>query len=1462
MSIQLAYESHPEKAGDYRDELKRKALTFGIDSAELDYFDAPVLVRVVEGDMSGKEMARAARMYNQAFTQGLDAKAEGVSKGRLVSEDSINLLAEILEQYGSLREYLNTPGSKNFIQSLQDDGVLEANQMNRLTNKESKLLNEDGKRIVEQALRGRVIPDFDLLDAAPASLLQKIDRVIPALVKVQSRGGEWNITPKLNDALRQIVKMRAQGLSNLNQYFGTASLLAELEDKAKGDNTTKQLAYALQGMKPLEFKRAWDAYAKSATGTNKGQGLLPGVDTATPDSAMSEFKSDIDFSTADTKPIRGMKPKAVEISVAKLQRRAKNALPLKVVKSFSNLPQHIQDEANRRGNGYVEAANDGNAVYIVADNVSSRRRAVALWMHEQGVHTGLKELFGQDYRQALDEIYDKIKDFPELGEIAERYEYDLALRTDQLKAAEEYLANLAEKVSEGHALKGREIPLWRKIVQMVARWLREKMGVNLKIEDPEIAWIVNESIRATVHGEQQTDAAEGLYPAVAFALNDDVDLNQEVEVVDLSDVKPFKKISGPLSKAFVAKWSGAPLSIRVDENGSWDISLFDKNPMHPFWSGRTDQGHRERASRRRSLAALDRVLKGTVRVESFPNSDRTKKKKNVETIHRFYVPVSYGDQVRTMRIVAFEKDGMNPEIDGVEIYDVIEEDPRPAMPDEGSASGASGTSRRDQSRGNASVDLPSRKIKIRDMLKGVKDHKGKPYINDVSLSLAGGKPKSAPKSQMDIIAELRDSMNGQPLPQGGEAVIRTMTAKPSQIAEDIAKGNTGGIKNNINTGDMTVLQEVASLPHWIAKRFPAFDKIYRRQLTRMDERAAVLKESLEEVEDFFTDLSKEEHAELRDLIWEIDGEKLPGMNLDKFTPVQGEDGKDLYENGRIVLEMNPRYYRMFEAWLDKQPVSDKVKKALAALRESLDRDFLRAYDAMREMAEIDEDTIKAFRSNINHVHNYFPHKRYGAYYVQAVGDNYVGQTEDGKWAVFNAVGDIVSDEFKEKATATKHWYKNKSGAVYREHFDAPTKGAAARKAKGRMDELKSEYPGEVEWSTGKNERLPDELYEYPMDTNAMEQVVEAAADKIKDKDLAKEVKANLSEAISDTMKSRGWSAATIGRKGVPGHEKEDIQGIIYDYKAGLSGWLTKIQASRDFTQLLGEVNAKRHPKEYVYATNYIQNMLRNADKVDRAVGNIKAAAFLWYLGFNLKTAALNLTQNVIVGIPRLGMDVNGGGFKYVNAAWATLREQLTGRATGGKVKTLPEDEMKLLDDLYREDVITEGFLNEIRGRVQGVSVAAISNKVLKAAGMPMAIAERFNRASLALAAYRAARDGKVTNQKALSAFGAKPGDKLSYEAAKAYAEDVVRDSHFVYGKTNLPQPLRNSTLGRGANPAYTFRTFSHNILSIWNWMLREQGTEGKKGFHEVYGWHYGCRRIHSPAVLCHSHALVPMGYRG
>ena len=584
------------------------------------------------------------------------------------------------------------------------------------------------------------------------------------------------------------------------------------------------------------------------------------------------------------------------------------------------------------------------------------------------------------------------------------------------------------------------------------------------------------------------------------------------------------------------------------------------------------------------------------------------------------------------------------------------------------------------------------------------------------------------------------------------------------------------IRHLFKGDDLTMLQSIVQLPHWIAKQAPAFAKVYERQLRRMDERSAALKKSLETVPSMFGKdrLKAADMDSLRKLLWEHEGKEAKALEgVEKFLT------KETLATGRELIKVNPDFYSAYQGWLDGLHGTKAAKAAMLEIRKSLDADLVLAHNRMASMSEMSDDAIKEFRQSIGHVPNYFPHHRYGAYFVQAkVGSN----------------------------------------VVFRQHFDAFGEKAAMAKARKIVEKQRKNYP-DAEWSDGKNDRLPDEVLGAPIDSEAMEQIIRAATAKIGDKERAREINELLAEGVSDVLKARGWGSHGIQRKGIPGFETEDIARVLYDYKAGLNGWLTKMEAARDFSEALSNIDARQTPNLWKYTSQYVRDMLRNSDRVDRITGNIKTIAFAWYLGGSIKTALVNATQNLVVGVPRLQMDVMGGGREWLSGAQSALVD----RMTGNRGKGLTDEEARLVQELYGESVITDAFMEEVRGQLRGISGATLWNKFTKVLGLPMSEVERFNRASLALAAFRAARGGKL-KAKAREKYGVK--GKASYEQAKAFASDVVRDAHFVYGKSNMPEFMRSNTAGRAMSSMYTFRTFTHNMVAMWIWALKTQGKEG------------------------------------
>ena len=265
MSLDEVYRNHPDKAALYRDTLEANAADFGLTPEEISGFSQPVLVRVVDSSVkTPADFQRRVRLYNEPPTQAMEAKVEGVSKARLMSDESFRILSAGLEEHGgTLRQYMDKPGSRDFIASLLRDGVLDQAQVNRMIAPKTGLLTEDGKRLVEQVVRGRVFDDPEVLNQAPAEAVKKLDLSLPALAQLKARGDDWDIIPKLSDALQAYSRMKAQGFTSPDDYFAQGDMFQK--DKASADPETRALLHAIAQKKPTELRTDFEDLARAAT---------------------------------------------------------------------------------------------------------------------------------------------------------------------------------------------------------------------------------------------------------------------------------------------------------------------------------------------------------------------------------------------------------------------------------------------------------------------------------------------------------------------------------------------------------------------------------------------------------------------------------------------------------------------------------------------------------------------------------------------------------------------------------------------------------------------------------------------------------------------------------------------------------------------------------------------------------------------------------------------------------------------------------------------------------------------------------------------------------------------------------------------------------------------------------------------------------------------------------------------
>jgi len=1050
---------------------------------------------------------------------------------------------------------------------------------------------------------------------------------------------------------------------------------------------------------------------------------------------------------------------AVQSVADALGKRAANAADTRVVQSFEELPEHIR-ELYGEVSSRLEGVYDpaSGTVYLVADNLVSSARAAEVWMHENMVHHGINGLLGE--REKVRLLNQMWKSMGGMG-------------NPQIAAISKKYGLDPRSDTEGRAL----------IMEEVLASLAEKRAADKLSGQDQTYWrrFVDAVLRAW---HALADAVTGRTGSMKY---ENVDRLLAALDAFVFEGRPEGVEQGGLAPAMASKRSdpnnarfspdtGKKTDFVTLPDGSVDFAQFPATRLKDMRLLRAAPIRLERGVHSmeggQGLRHIEANHGDEIRAAGYGSVQEF-----VWDLVNGYNEIwegegksllllkNNGTDSRPAGFIELERNGSFYKVKNA--YPVDRNYPTTATRKQlWKSAPPSSIATGEQS---PSIPVSGHRNPFQDQTGNLQGQRGQSGKKNIQQGREEGKPLASLKTILDMTP-------GDP--KKAEAGLDEFERNPD-------------LKKLVPSGDLSLARRIFGLPHWIAKNYPEFSAIYERQLKRREERAAQLQKTLEQVPSLFGDktIRAEDMDDLKRLIWDNNGKQIRELKgVEKFRAVLDEEGNPelLGNTEREELEMNPEYLDGYRKWLDGQRASESAKKAMLEIRHALDESFLRSYNTLGAQ-QIDDSLLQEMRTRVGHIHNYFPMHRYGDYYLH-------GYTQDSA---------------------------GKNQTVYREHFDAATEGRALKQANRRMRELEKLYPG-TKWAWGKVEKFPEEWFGTPVKSEALQQIIDASIKRIDDKELAGKIEGVLSAAVADTIKMRGWGSHLIGRKAIPGFEREDISRVLHDYLSGQTGWLTKMEATKDFTTLLGEIKSTKKSGLWSYSVNYVEDMLRNSDKVDRIVGNMKAAAFLYFLGGNLKTAAVNLTQNIVVGVPMLHMDVKGPVVGYWKAALNTLGKQVFTRTKFSAGHGLSEDEASMLNELYMEDVTTEGYLRDIRGRI-GSRSSRMFGKAMRATGYFMEVAERFNRASLALAAYRAARDGRLTDaaQKHIGISG-----PATHAQAKSYAAALVKDAHYVYGKDNLPEPLRHSQAGRVLSPVYTFRAFSHNYISGLLYAIRSRGAAG------------------------------------
>lgn len=1084
---------------------------------------------------------------------------------------------------------------------------------------------------------------------------------------------------------------------------------------------------------------------------------------------------------------RAPSTEAVRRLADKMNSMAANAARVEIVENAGALPQNLRDAYASQADS-VEGLYDPttDTVWLVVENLESLERAAEVWLHENVVHHGLRSALAPAQRRLLlNQLWQIMGGMgnSSIHDIASRYGRDpRSNEAARLLIMEEALANLAERRARGMLRSTQEQSLWRRVVDAIVRaWngmvytltgRRGRMGRSQM--------------------ERLLDALQGHVMEGRPVAMPDAALEEGTD-----SAGAFASLSADQQEAARAAWMQLQKDMEAWGRQLDDIADGRGNKISGLTIGATPDVLQRLGAKPLPMEITRHNLTKVLTKHDIPLDTLRDLPKHLANPIMVFKSATMSNAY--VMLTEMERNGEN--LVAAIHFDV--DRGRTRVNDIASIHDRS--TRRDTGKTVPGWVWAKNQIAAGNLRYYDKTRSSRWFRERAGLQLSSVVNRESYRG-IKILTE-KDVVKPADHGRGGENTpLASLASRPSGLTESVASGiralrkvmgrgvsaDVEDILSNEEMGkliprhDLSLAERLFKLPHWVAKDHAGFAKVYDRQLRRVEERSAALKATLEQVPLLFDGdaskrLGQKEQEQLAAMIWKWDGKQIGPLNaIEKFNVV------DQTVNGRDVLELNPDYQKKFRAWLKEQPEPERVKQAFGQVREALDAAFLRAYNKMAAMSDLADTDLEIYRTEFGNIHNYFPHQRTGKYFVVA---------KVGKETVF------------------------------RKHFDVPFGSSVREEWAKIVAEHRKDFPDATWEDPREAQKLPDDILGAPIDPEAMEQIISAAASRLGDSEQAERVRSTLLSGVADVLKARGFGAHGIHRQNIPGFETQDVKGVLYSYMAGLNGWLTKMEAAADFARALGKIDASASPRLWEYAAQYTKDMLRNSDQIDRITGNIKSVAFAWYLGGNIKTAVVNLTQNAVVGVPRLQQYVTGGGGHWLKSAMDTIGLTYSGKGLHG-AKKLTAEEAAMLQELYGNSVITDAYMEEIRGQISASPSLRMWERFTRLLGWPMSKVEIFNRASLALAAYRAARVGAFKT-KALKEYGLEPGQKMTHEQARDFAAMLVRDTHFEYGRGNQPEFLRSNVAGRMLSPVFTFRSFGANILNLWWRALLYEGKEGR-----------------------------------
>jgi hypothetical protein len=229
----------------------------------------------------------------------------------------------------------------------------------------------------------------------------------------------------------------------------------------------------------------------------------------------------------------------------------------------------------------------------------------------------------------------------------------------------------------------------------------------------------------------------------------------------------------------------------------------------------------------------------------------------------------------------------------------------------------------------------------------------------------------------------------------------------------------------------------------------------------------------------------------------------------------------------------------------------------------------------------------------------------------------------------------------------------------------------------------------------------------------------------------------------------------------------------------------KMKARQDGGDFTKRAQILNHMNDHL---NYVMN------PVNEFVG-LRSIAFIWFLGFNVKSAFVNMTQVPLVSYPYLAARYGDGkAVAQLTRAYKTAATAFTNPdALSKEIQELVEKGLNesWLDESLATEIAMAASENNVESMVPSKLRRKAWNKVTHYGTWMFHQVEKYNRHITAIAAYRLART-----------------DGMTVESAQEAARRAVEKSQFEYARWARPRFMR----GKLGGTVFVFQNYMQNAL--------------------------------------------------